>query len=177
MKNFHHVIDSPIGPITTVVDEEGAVVAVSFGGDATAERGDRAPDRTRAVDEQIGEYFAGQRRQFDLRLAARGTEFQRRVWDALQAIPFGETRSYGEIARAIGSPAAVRAVGRANGSNPRGLIVPCHRVIGADGSLTGYAGGLDIKQQLLAFEAGTALVATPATSSRPLRAAPDPATL
>ena len=177
MKNFHHVIDSPIGPITTVVDEEGAIVAVSFGGEAPTDLGDRAPDRTRAVDEQIGEYFAGQRREFDLRLAPRGTDFQRRVWEALVAIPFGETRTYGEIARAIGSEAAVRAVGRANGSNPRGLIVPCHRVIGADGSLTGYAGGLAIKQQLLAFEAGTAIVATHAASPRPLRVARDPATL
>ncbi|MBP8221372.1 MAG: methylated-DNA--[protein]-cysteine S-methyltransferase, partial [Aeromonadaceae bacterium] len=97
-------------------------------------------------------YFAGRLQRFTLPLAAHGTAFQQAVWQALCDIPYGETRSYGDIARAIGKPAAVRAVGAANGRNPLSIIVPCHRVIGQNGSLTGYAGGLPIKQQLLALE-------------------------
>ena len=102
---------------------------------------------------QLVEYFAGRRRTFDLPLAPRGTGFQSLVWRALTAIPFGTTRSYGALARAIGRPAASRAVGAANGKNPIAIIVPCHRVIGASGELTGYAGGLAAKQWLLAHEA------------------------
>jgi methylated-DNA-[protein]-cysteine S-methyltransferase len=98
------------------------------------------------------EYFAGQRRQFELPLAAAGTAFQRQVWDALAAIPWGELRSYADIARAIDRPTAVRAVGAANGRNPLPIVVPCHRVIGSNGSLTGFAGGLGIKRQLLKLE-------------------------
>jgi methylated-DNA-[protein]-cysteine S-methyltransferase len=101
---------------------------------------------------QLTEYFAGTRCHFELRLDPRGTPFQQQVWAALCAIPYGETTSYGELARRIGNPRAVRAVGLANGSNPLPIIVPCHRVIGADGTLTGYGGGLDIKQQLLDLE-------------------------
>jgi methylated-DNA-[protein]-cysteine S-methyltransferase len=101
---------------------------------------------------QLAEYFAGTRRTFDLPLAAAGTAFQQRVWQVLTTIPFGATWSYGELARAIGNPAASRAVGAANGKNPIGIIVPCHRVIGSNGTLTGYAGGLDMKQALLAHE-------------------------
>jgi methylated-DNA-[protein]-cysteine S-methyltransferase len=103
---------------------------------------------------QLAEYFAGTRRTFELRLAPQGTPFQRRVWDAVAAIPYGETRSYGAIAAAIDSRSAVRAVGAANGRNPWPIIVPCHRVIGSDGSLTGYGGGLAIKRALLEFECG-----------------------
>ncbi|MCV7041916.1 methylated-DNA--[protein]-cysteine S-methyltransferase [Mycolicibacterium moriokaense] len=102
--------------------------------------------------EQLGAYFAGERTDFDLALDLVGTEFQRRVWAALLTIPYGETRSYGEIARQIGSPGAFRAVGLANGHNPIGIIVPCHRVIGSNGSLTGYGGGLDRKRALLDME-------------------------
>jgi methylated-DNA-[protein]-cysteine S-methyltransferase len=102
---------------------------------------------------QLGEYFAGERIAFDLPLAAEGTGFQRLVWDALLQIPFGATRSYGELARAIGRPAASRAVGMANSKNPISIIVPCHRVIGANGTLTGYAGGMRVKQWLLDHEA------------------------
>jgi methylated-DNA-[protein]-cysteine S-methyltransferase len=102
--------------------------------------------------EQLEAYFAGDRTDFDLELDLVGTQFQRRVWAALQAIPYGETRSYGEIARQIGSPRAFRAVGLANGHNPIGIIVPCHRVIGSNGSLTGYGGGLDRKRALLELE-------------------------
>jgi len=101
---------------------------------------------------QLGEYFAGKRRVFDLPLHLNGTEFQRRVWRALTEIPYGETWSYGELAKRIGNPKASRAVGLANGRNPVSILVPCHRVIGADGSLTGYGGGVQRKQWLLAHE-------------------------
>jgi methylated-DNA-[protein]-cysteine S-methyltransferase len=101
---------------------------------------------------QLAEYFAGERDAFSIPLAPRGTPFQHRVWQALAAIPYGETRSYGEIARVIGSPSASRAVGAANGRNPIPIVVPCHRVIGADGTLTGFGGGLDAKRWLLAHE-------------------------
>lgn len=104
-----------------------------------------------AVD-QLSEYFAGDRTEFTLELDMAGTQFQRRVWEALRAIPYGETCTYGEIARQIGAPSAFRAVGLANGHNPIGIIVPCHRVIGANGSLTGYGGGLDRKRALLELE-------------------------
>lgn len=105
-----------------------------------------------AVRRQLDEYLAGRRRVFDLPLEMAGTEFQQLCWQELRRIPFGETRSYAEQARRIGRPAAVRAVGRANHDNPIGVIVPCHRVIGTDGSLTGYAGGLDMKRALLELE-------------------------
>lgn len=104
------------------------------------------------VRRQLDEYLAGRRRDFDLPLETGGTEFQRLCWEALQRIPYGETRSYGQMAREIGRPAAVRAVGHANHDNPIGVIIPCHRVIGANGSLTGYAGGLDMKRALLELE-------------------------
>jgi O-6-methylguanine DNA methyltransferase len=101
---------------------------------------------------RIVEYLNGARREFDLPLDLRGTEFQRRVWATVAGIPYGETRTYADIARAIGKPKAVRAVGAANGANPLPLVVPCHRVLGSDGSLTGYGGGLDVKRQLLEME-------------------------
>lgn len=104
------------------------------------------------VVEQLDEYFRGERQEFDVELDLVGTEFQRTVWAALQTIPYGETRSYGEIAAQIGTPGASRAVGLANGHNPISIIVPCHRVIGANGSLTGYGGGLDRKKLLLGME-------------------------
>ncbi len=108
------------------------------------------PETTR----QLSEYFAGERRDFDLRLTLHGNPFELRVWEALQEIPYGATASYGQIARTIGAPTAARAVGLANGRNPVAVIVPCHRVIGADGSLTGYGGGLPRKRYLLDLEAG-----------------------
>ena len=108
----------------------------------------------RGVRDQLGEYFAGRRRLFDIPLALEGTPFQQRVWNALCEIPYGETISYGELARRIGHPSAVRAVGLANGSNPIAIIVPCHRVIGANGTLTGYGGGLPTKARLLDLERG-----------------------
>jgi methylated-DNA-[protein]-cysteine S-methyltransferase len=108
--------------------------------------------------EQLRAWFDGARRDFDLPLAPRGTPFQLAAWEAVAAIPWGVTCSYADIARRIGKPAAVRAVGAANGANPLPLIIPCHRVIGANGSLTGYGGGLPLKQQLLAWERGQALL-------------------
>ena len=106
------------------------------------------------AERQLSEYFAGKRTQFELPLEPRGTEFQKKVWRSLRQIPFGETKSYVEIARTIGSPRASRAVGAANGKNPLSIVVPCHRVIGANGALTGFGGGLETKAQLLALEAG-----------------------
>lgn len=105
---------------------------------------------------ELSEWFAGARRDFDLPLALRGTPFQRSVWEALRAIPYGAVQSYGELAKSLGKPDAVRAVGAANGRNPVSIVVPCHRVIGANGSLTGYAGGLERKRFLLALEQGQA---------------------
>ncbi|MGV8889245.1 MAG: methylated-DNA--[protein]-cysteine S-methyltransferase [Pseudomonas sp.] len=102
--------------------------------------------------QQLREYFAGTRNRFDLELAFAGTEFQKKAWAALLTIPFGETRSYSEIARQIGNPSAVRAVGAANGKNPLSIVAPCHRVIGASGKLTGFAGGLEAKERLLMLE-------------------------
>lgn len=105
------------------------------------------------TERQLSEYFAGERTQFDLRLGPRGTKFQMRVWRALRRIPFGKTKSYLELARALGSPRASRAVGAASGKNSLAIVVPCHRVVGSDGALTGFAGGLEIKAMLLALEA------------------------
>jgi methylated-DNA-[protein]-cysteine S-methyltransferase len=119
----------------------------------------RADEPFESARAQLDEYFAGRRSKFDIELDLRGSAFQRAVWDALLEIPYGETRSYGEIAKRIGRPDRARAVGAANGSNPVSIIVPCHRVIGADGSLTGYGGGLERKRWLLEHEAGVAQLA------------------
>jgi len=150
------VIDSPVGPLSlTAVG--GALTRVHMHEQRHAPPPPLADTRDDAalahVAAQFGEYFAGERTAFDLRLAPAGTPFQRRVWDALCEIPYGETISYGELARLVGSPGAFRAVGLANGRNPLAIVVPCHRVIGADGRLTGYGGGLDRKRWLLAHEA------------------------
>lgn len=146
---------TPVGELELVEDGNG-ICSLSFGG--SSENGDVPEEETELLLEakrQLLEYFAGERKQFELPLSLRGTEFQMRDWEALLAIPYGETRSYGEIAAAIGCPKGSRAVGMANRSNPVAIIVPCHRVIGADGSLTGYAGknkALDIKAYLLKLE-------------------------
>ena len=116
-------------------------------------RGEETP-LLRAAREALLSYFAGERRDFDLPLAPAGTDFQRAVWEALRAIPYGGTRTYGEIAAAVGRPKAVRAVGQANHVNPLPIFIPCHRVVGRGGALTGYAGGLDLKGALLALESG-----------------------
>jgi methylated-DNA-[protein]-cysteine S-methyltransferase len=126
---------------------------VSFVEESTAEIGEVGDLCSGAVT-QLGEYFEGGRRRFDLELAPDGTEFEHRVWNEVRRIPFGATDSYGEIARRLGDPGAAQAVGAANASNPIAIIVPCHRVIGAGGDLTGYAGGLDRKKWLLDMESG-----------------------
>lgn len=147
------VVDSPLGPLTLTAEED-ALVEIDFGTSAGMTGGPAAADRV--LDEaarQLGAYFAGELQRFDLPLRPHGTAFQTDVWNALREIPFGETRSYSDIARRIGRPTAVRAVGRANGQNPLAIVVPCHRVVGADGSLTGYSGGLALKRALLELEA------------------------
>jgi methylated-DNA-[protein]-cysteine S-methyltransferase len=121
-----------------------------------------------ALRRQLAEYFAGRRRLFELPLAPAGTDFERRVWQELTAIPYGETRSYAEVAAAIGRPTACRAVGRANGRNPISIVIPCHRVIGSDGSLTGYGGGLPIKRFLLHLEGAEEAPAEPPQLALPI---------
>jgi methylated-DNA-[protein]-cysteine S-methyltransferase len=144
-------IDSPIGPLQLVAVDEG-LSHIHFGGShdsGIASGNDGVLSRAKA---QLEEYFSGLRKTFDLPLAASGTAFQQAVWQGLQDIPWGETRSYAELARGIDRPRAVRAVGAANGRNPLPIVVPCHRVIGSDGSLTGFAGGLERKRVLLELE-------------------------
>lgn len=147
--------DSPVGPLFIAADESGLqLLLMELDSRPWRIEDGWQPARREldAVCSQLDEYFAGRRRQFELRLAPRGTAFQQAVWQALQAIPYGRTCSYSELAGVIGRPQAVRAVGTANGANPISIIVPCHRVIGRDGSLTGYAGGLERKGALLAIE-------------------------
>lgn len=144
------VVPSPIGPLTLTA-EDGALTAIDFG--APADRADAPPYPVLAdAARQLEAYFAGELRDFDLPLHPSGTPFQLIVWEALRQIPYGETVTYGELARSIGRPTAARAVGSANHQNPLAIVVPCHRVVGADGTLTGYAGGLDMKAALLAIE-------------------------
>lgn len=147
-------LPSPVGPLT-IVASPTAVAAIHLGDDVPVPGARPADDHpiVAAAAAQLGEYFAGRRRAFDLPLGGAGTAFQRDVWRALCAIPFGATCGYGELAARLGRPSAARAVGAANGKNPIAIVVPCHRVIGKDGTLTGYAGGLAIKQWLLAHEA------------------------
>jgi len=152
----YSLMDSPVGPLLLCATARG-LCGVYMQTDRHARNGVAAdwvadPARLAPARTQLGEYFAGTRRSFDLPLDLAGTPFQQSVWQALCAIPYGQTISYGELARRIGKPAAVRAVGLANGRNPVSIIVPCHRVIGADGSLTGYGGGLPNKRILLALE-------------------------
>ena len=161
MKAFADRFGSPAGEIGVAVNERGDVVRISFLDALGVEEFERelgelvwndsacAPARA-----QLEAYFRGERRTFELELAAEGTPFQLAVWDALRRIPFGQTRSYGELARDLGQPGAARAVGRANHQNPIAIVVPCHRVIGADGTLTGFGGGLDAKRVLLDLERG-----------------------
>lgn len=149
------VIDTPIGPLLLAGDGDRlARIGLPSGKGSVAVRPDwRRDDRAfLAAQDQLGAYFDGRRTAFDLELAPRGTPFQMEVWRALTQIPAGRTISYGELARRIGRPAASRAVGAANGANPLPIVVPCHRVIGANGTLTGFGGGLDTKRWLLALE-------------------------
>jgi methylated-DNA-[protein]-cysteine S-methyltransferase len=153
---FYDFFDSPIGPLVVVCDEDAALTLLHLPKHGkpghVAPEWQRAPARLRETRAQLSAYFAGKLLTFDLPLAPRGTEFQRQVWDELLQIPYGDSTSYADIARRIGRPNAMRAVGAANGANPIAIIVPCHRVIGADGTLTGYGGGLPAKQWLLDHE-------------------------
>jgi methylated-DNA-[protein]-cysteine S-methyltransferase len=157
----HTVLDSPLGPLTVVVEDDQLVglyveqgLAKALERSATLGTPSDPEDvpLLQAVADQLAAYFRGELTEFDLPVAAAGTPFQQRVWEALQRIPYGETWSYGRLATEIGNPAASRAVGAANGRNPVSIVVPCHRVIGSTGRLTGYAGGLTTKEQLLAHE-------------------------
>jgi methylated-DNA-[protein]-cysteine S-methyltransferase len=157
MSLAYKMMESPVGPLKLVASDK-ALVAILWHPDS--------PRRVRLSDlvaqdrhpvlleteRQLGEYFSGKRKSFSIALDMRGTPFQKDVWGALLAIPFGETRSYGQLAKQLGNPRATRAVGAANGRNPVSIIVPCHRVIGSSGKLTGFAGGLEVKARLLSLE-------------------------
>jgi methylated-DNA-[protein]-cysteine S-methyltransferase len=144
------VMDSPMGPLTLVSTEKG-IASIHFGNNVPA-GAVTDPSASYETVEQLTEYFQGKRTHFDLQLDVEGTAFQKTVWNELLRIPYGETRTYGDIAKAIGRPGAARAVGMANHDNPIAVVIPCHRVVGRDGSLTGYAGGLHLKAQLLSIE-------------------------
>lgn len=160
MKLYYSTFSIPRGEFSVAVTETGAVVATAFGGLEALQPRLRPglpalikdTKRTGEARRQLTSYFAGETAQFDLLLDASGTDFQHRVWHALREIPVGETRTYGQLAAQLGSPSASRAVGRANATNPICVIVPCHRVIGSNGSLTGFAFGTEWKQRLLDFE-------------------------
>ena len=157
MSLAYKMMESPVGKLKLVASDKG-LVAILWENDR--------PNRVRLdepvanenhpvlveTERQLGEYFAGKRKTFSVALDMRGTRFQKDVWEALCAIPFGETRSYGQLAKQLGNPRATRAVGAANGRNPVSIIVPCHRVIGSSGKLTGFAGGLEVKARLLSLE-------------------------
>jgi methylated-DNA-[protein]-cysteine S-methyltransferase len=155
-------IDSPVGELLASADAAGRITGLHFECHRIPARDPswvRDEEALTPLRRQLEEYFAGERREFDLDLAPSGSPFQLDVWRALCAIPYGETASYGEIAAAVGQPGAARAVGGANNRNPIAIVIPCHRVIGANGTLTGYGGGLPRKQQLLALETGAMVLA------------------
>ncbi len=150
---FKFTYQTSFGPLT-LAEENGLLTNCSFGNSPKLPQNAEVKETAllKEAHRQLEEYFAGRRRTFDLPLAPRGTAFQQAAWQALLTIPYGQTASYKEMAVKIGNPKACRAIGMANNKNPIGIIIPCHRVIGADGKLVGYAGGLDIKQKLLALE-------------------------
>ncbi len=153
----HALVESPVGPLLLAGDRSGLqVLAFAHGRSGTPDTA-WSPDEEGVLDpvcRELAAYFDGRLRQFTVPLAPRGTGFQQTVWQALRGIPYGQTITYGELARRIGDPKAVRAVGAANGANPLAIIVPCHRVIGANGALVGFGGGLPIKRALLDLEQG-----------------------
>jgi len=160
--NYHYkTMDSVVGNLKLVATDKG-LAAILWENDnprrvrlgSISENGKHPV--LRETEKQLGEYFAGKRKRFSVKLDPKGTVFQNQVWEALRTIPYGETRSYGQIAAQIGNARAMRAVGAANGKNPISIIVPCHRVIGASGRLTGFAGGLDVKEHLLTLEGNLA---------------------
>jgi methylated-DNA-[protein]-cysteine S-methyltransferase len=157
MSLAYKIMESPVGKLKLVASDKG-LVAILWENDSPrrVRLSELVENVTHPVlvetERQLGEYFAGKRKEFSIALDMRGTRFQRDVWEALLAIPFGETRSYGQLAKQLGNPRATRAVGAANGRNPVSIIVPCHRVIGSSGKLTGFAGGLETKAHLLSLE-------------------------
>jgi methylated-DNA-[protein]-cysteine S-methyltransferase len=156
---FHTFVDSPVGKLKLIASDDGLAAILWENDDperVPLNEGVARSNHPVLLDtaSQLREYFSGQRTAFNLRLDLSGTAFQRSVWQALLTIPYGETRSYGEIARQIEHPAASRAVGAANGRNPISIVAPCHRVVGSTGKLTGFAGGLEAKAKLLALESG-----------------------
>jgi methylated-DNA-[protein]-cysteine S-methyltransferase len=157
MSLAYKVIDSPVGKLKLVASDRGLVAILWENGSPRRVRLNELVEDEQhpvliATERQLGEYFAGKRKEFSVSLDMRGTRFQKDVWEALLGIPFGETRSYGQLAHQLGNPRATRAVGAANGRNPVSIIVPCHRVIGSSGKLTGFAGGLATKAHLLDLE-------------------------
>lgn len=167
MNAYLDTADSPAGPISFAVDEEEALIRLRFAEGNYEQEIEReledegftiARDRARTarVSEEILGYTSGERRSFDVTISLDGSDWQRAVWSALTRIPFGETRTYGEVAAMVGRPSAARAVGRANSTNRLPLVVPCHRVVGADGRLTGFAGGTHLKKRLLEHESSAA---------------------
>lgn len=181
MPYLFKTMESPLGKLT-LVGRDSKLAAILWENDKPTRvplgplQEDPASPILLETERQLGEYFSGQRRQFDLALDFSGTDFQKRVWQALLTIPFGQTRSYSDIALQLGDIKAVRAVGAANGKNPISIVAPCHRVIGASGELTGFAGGLKAKELLLTLEGAHALHNKPGTAvpRRKLRTA-DPA--
>jgi len=159
MSLAYKTIDSPVGNLKLVASDKGLVAVLWQNDEALRVRlGEQVRQERHPIlletERQLGEYFAGQRTSFSVPIDPGGTPFQKNVWEALLAIPFGETRTYGELARRLGNPTASRAVGAATGKNPISIIVPCHRVIGSTGRLTGFAGGLETKAWLLTLEQG-----------------------
>jgi methylated-DNA-[protein]-cysteine S-methyltransferase len=150
-------IQTPIGQLLAAKDGDGALTQLHFAGAEAPDEWVRDDSAFGDVIAQLRAYFDGDLREFDLPLAPSGTPFQQRVWRTLLTIPYGETRSYANIADAIGKPSACRAVGAANGANPIPIVIPCHRVIGSSGALTGFGGGIDVKRRLLALEGADAM--------------------
>ncbi len=147
---YWDTLESPLGKLFPMVDDDGRVTGLKIGNQKPG--GKRSKRRCLEVGKQNAQYFAGHRKDFKLRLSPQGTVFQRRVWQALTEIPYGEVCGYGDLAQCMGKPRAARAVGQANGANPIPIIIPCHRVIAGDGSIGGYTGGLTTKKFLLALE-------------------------
>jgi methylated-DNA-[protein]-cysteine S-methyltransferase len=153
---FSLTMDSPVGALRLVASETALRYVEFHGGRGSPHAAEENPSHPvlQAAKRQLEEYFAGRRRDFDLPFDAQGTSFQRQTWNALCAIPYGETRSYAQQAEHIGNPKACRAVGATNGKNPLPIVIPCHRVVGSNGSLTGFGGGIETKRRLLALEQG-----------------------
>ncbi|NCB92644.1 MAG: methylated-DNA--[protein]-cysteine S-methyltransferase [Clostridia bacterium] len=148
---YYKEMESPIGQLT-LIEEEETLKEILFENQNIQDADRKSTSFLEMVEEQLKEYFEGKRRTFSFSISPQGTEFQRKVWKALEGIPYGEVKTYGQIASEIGSPKGSRAVGMANHNNPIPIVIPCHRVIGKNGSLTGYAGGLEKKTALLTLE-------------------------